>query len=86
MMLLSYVINMYVAIHNYESVEIRECMNLLNQQIFIKPLLWAMTMQREVYLLLPRMTQSIKKRKKATESLLEKDHTCKCKSRYDKCI
>lgn len=53
MLLYSYVIDMYITLHDCEFVDVREHINLLIQQMFIKLLLCALAMQRELYSLFP---------------------------------
>lgn len=68
---------MFTTLHNYESLEVTEHTNLLIQQMFIKPHLCAMAMQREVYSLLPWTVVSIEKKERSKQSLLDKDSSCK---------
>ena len=55
-------------LHNYESLEVTEHSNLLIQQMFIKTLLCAVVMQREVYSPLPwEKKQSLEKKRGANK-------------------
>lgn len=58
-MLYPHVIDSYITRHNSESLEVMEHTNSLIEQMFVKPFLCAVTMQREVYSLLPWTAQSI---------------------------